>query len=207
MTITLMPTAARGAHAGTATQSPPVDVAAGDGVAAAARRLLMTRDYVRVTHRGVAEEAGVTPDAVRALYPAKADLVLAALDLPGALTAAAVTRLSGREIVLRYLEFWERPGNAAILRRILAAAAGDDRVVRGIEAYLTGALLRPLSWGLRTPDACPRVRLLISTLAGLALSRYVLREEPLASGDHETLAGWMGPVIDGLLHGELAAAG
>jgi AcrR family transcriptional regulator len=175
-------------------------------IVAAARRLLMTSDYHAVTYVEVADEAGVEPGRVRAAYPAKIDLVLAALGLPGALRASSIARLSGREIVLRYLEFWERDGNTAILRTVLAAAAADDRVVRDVEDYLTGTLLRPLSWGLRKPDACPRVRLLVSTLTGLSFSRYVLKEEPLASGDHETVAAWVGPVVDNLLHGRLEAA-
>ena len=176
------------------------------GIAAAARRLFMTSDYRTVTYAVVAEEAGVDPADVRAAYPAKIELVLAALGLPGAPRASTIARLSGREIVRHYLEFWERDGNTAILRRILSAAAADDRVVRDIEDYLSGTLLRPLSWGLRTPDACPRVRLLVSTLTGLSFSRYVLKEEPLASGDHETVAAWVGPVVDNVLRGRLAAA-
>jgi hypothetical protein len=47
---------------------------------------------------------------------------------------------------------------------------------------------------------------MISYLCGLAVSRYLLREEPLASADHETIADWMGPSIDGALHGALGAA-
>lgn len=193
------PGTAAGARAGAA--------APAEAVIAAARRLLMTRDYSEVTYKLVAREAGVDPSEVRAACPAKMELVLAALGLRGTLRAAAIARLSGREVVLQYLRFWDRDGNAAIIRRILAAAAADDRVVRDIETYLTATLLRPLSWGLRTPDACPRVRLLVSTLTGLSFSRYVLKEEPLASGDPETVASWMGPVVDGLLRGSLQAAG
>jgi AcrR family transcriptional regulator len=181
-------------------------VGAAAEIAAAARRLFVSHDYRAVTYVLVAGEAGVDPSEVRAAYPAKIELVLAALGLPGALRASSIARLTGREIVRHYLDFWERDGNSAILRRILAAAAADDRVVRDIEDYLSGTLVRPLSWGLRTPDACPRVRLLVSTLTGLSFSRYVLKEEPLASGDHETVAAWVGPVIDSLLHGRLEAA-
>ncbi len=38
--------------------------------------------------------------------------------------------------------------------------------------------------------------LVASQLLGLAWTRYVLRLEPLASADVETLAAWVGPTID-----------
>ncbi len=55
-------------------------------------------------------------------------------------------------------------------------------------------------------DAYPRARLAFSQLLGLAVSRYVLVQEPLASADHETIAAWARPSLDYFLHGELGGS-
>jgi len=171
------------------------------------RVALSTRGYRGASYDVVADLAGVRPAQIRGLFGSKSALVLEALGLPPTPHGAAcLALLSGRDIVTRYLEFWETGENATILLGVLSAAATDKRVVRDFECYLTRALVRPLSAALGKVDAYPRVRLLVSYLSGLAVSRYLLREEPLASADHETVADWVGPSIDGFLHGQLGAA-
>jgi len=41
---------------------------------------------------------------------------------------------------------------------------------------------------------------------GLAMARYVVRVEPIASADPEVLARMIGPAVQGYLVGDLAAA-
>jgi len=176
-------------------------------VIAALRATLVERGYHATTYDVVARRAGVRPADIGRLSGSKSELVLEALGLPRLLRGAGrLARLGGAEIVAEYLRFWETDDNAEILLGVLDAALSDRRVVRDVEGFLTRALIRPLAVALGMSDACPRVRLLISCLSGLAVSRYVLREEPLASADHETIAAWVGPAIDGYLHGELGAA-
>jgi hypothetical protein len=108
-------------------------------------------------------------------------------------------------MVGRFLAFWEEGGNAAVLASVLRAAVHDARVRREVEDVLGGVLFSPLAAGLGTTAAGPRARLVTSAPVGLAVTRYLLCEEPLASTDHATIAAWIGPSIDCYLRGRLGA--
>ena len=82
----------------------------------------------------------------------------------------------------------------AILRELLCASVSDRRLAVALERHVIGTVIRPFAEEDQSTDAYPRARLAFAALLGLAVSRYVLRQEPLASADHETLAAWMGPV-------------
>ena len=165
---------------------------------------LRARAYDQVTFPLVAQLAHVAPADVGRCFPTKAQLVLSALQpLPRPTPERAAFESSGTEIVTRYLEFWETGDNAVVLRCLCVAAGTDKRLAAAIEARTIADLIAPFAASARTTDACPRARLAVSELLGLAFSRYVLRQEPLASADHETIAAWAGPALDYFLKGEL----
>jgi AcrR family transcriptional regulator len=171
----------------------------------AARELLAVADYAAVDFDAVAQAAGVRPADVRRHFGSRIELTMAALTLPPPLTGALRARLTGAQTVARFLAFWEDGANTAILLNVFRATLHDRRVVREVQACMERVLVRPLVGGLATPDAAPRARLVTSALVGLAVTRYVLREEPLASADHATVAAWMGPAIDCYLRDRLGA--
>ena len=171
----------------------------------AARELFAVADYSAVDFAAVAQVAHVRPRDVSRHFGSRVELTMAALELPPALTRTRHERLGGAQMVTRFLAFWEAGDNAGILTNVLRAAMRDRRVRREVEDTLSGVLFSPLAAGLGTTDAGPRARLVSSALVGLAVTRYVLREEPIASADHETLAVWMGPSIDCYLRGALGA--
>lgn len=175
-------------------------------IVGAARELLAVADYRDVDFEAVAQAAHVSPADVRRAFPTRMALTVAAMKLPPVAVGADLVRLGGAGVVRRFLSFCERGENAAILLNVLRAAVRDPRVVRDVEDYVSGSLLGPLAGVLGTPDACPRVRLLVSALLGLSVSRYLLREEPLASADHDTVAAWMGPSLDCYLRGRLGTS-
>jgi hypothetical protein len=160
-----------------------------------------------VTFTFVARLVGVTAADVRRCFATKAEMVLAALRRPftfppegGALVG------SGAEIVTRWLEFWESGDNETILRRVYGAAPNDRRLAAALEARAIALVIAPFAARVPAPDACPRARLACAQLLGLAMSRYVLLQEPLASADHETIAAWAGPALDCSLRGVLGRA-
>jgi hypothetical protein len=114
--------------------------------------------------------------------------------------------LPGAEIVARYLAFWEQGDNSAILRQLLRGAVSDRRLAAALERHVMGTVIRPFAEEDQSTDAHPRARLAFAALLGLAVSRYVLRQEPLASADHDTLTAWMGPSLDHFLRGRLDGA-
>jgi len=185
----------------------PAELAGDDeiraAVVAAVGDALRRRPYDQVTYTFVARLAGVAAIDVRRCFATKAEMALTALRRPLGRPAGLALELSGSEIVTGYLEFWETGDNTVILRSLCAASAGDRRVAAAIEAHTMAALVAPFATRVKTTDACPRARLAIAVLLGLAVSRYVLRQEPLASADHETIAAWAGPALDYFLKGEL----
>ena len=183
---------------------PQVSVAAlRELLAAAVPRALQELPYEQVTFSFMARLAGVAPADVRRCCSTKAEVVLAALRQPEPLPEGGALTGSGAEIVARWLEFWEFVDNVTILRSLCAAAASDRRLAAALEARVVAAAIAPFAARVSAPDACPRARLACAQLIGLAASRYVLRQEPLASADHQTIAAWAGPALDCVLGGEL----
>jgi AcrR family transcriptional regulator len=170
-------------------------------VVAVVAKALDERGYAGVTYPYLARLAGVTAGDVGRVFPSKAELVLAALGR-GASSRAPLGR-PGAEIVARYLAFWEHGDNTAILRQLLCASVSDRRLALALERNVIDTVIRPFAEEDRSTDAYPRARLAFSALLGLSVSRYVLRQEPLASADHGTLAAWVAPSIDHFLHGRL----
>ncbi len=82
----------------------------------------------------------------------------------------------------------------------------DHDLAARIEDHTVRTLIRPFAEEVRATDAYPRARLAVSQLLGLAVSRYLLPQEPLASADIETIAAWAGPSLDCCLRGELGRA-
>jgi len=165
---------------------------------------LRARPYDQVTFTFIARLAGVTAADVRRCFATRAEMVLAALRRPSTLPAeGGALAGSGAEVVTRWLEFWECGHNETILRHVYGAATDDRRLAAALEARAIELVVAPFAARVRAPDACPRARLACAQLIGLAMSRYVLRQEPLASADHETIAAWAGPALDCSLNGAL----
>lgn len=181
------------------------EVRTGRRIVSAARELFATADFAAVDFTAVAQVAGVRPAEVGRRFATRMELTLAALQAPPALAPALRAGLGGVATVERFLTYWETGANAGILLNALCAAMNDCRVRREVEDVLSAVLFLPLAQGLGTTDAGPRARLVCAALIGLAVTRYVLREEPLCSADHGTVAAWMGPSIDCYLRGALGA--
>jgi len=175
-------------------------------VIAAVPEALERRSYEEVTFPFLARLAGVDVWDVGRLFGTRAEVVLAALSPPQPRDDRVAFELPGGEIVTRYLEFWEAGANTLILRAAFGASGVDRRLAATIEARTIAALIQPFVERTPATDANPRARLAFSHLLGLGISRYVLRQEPLASADHQTIATWTGPALDYFLRGELGTS-
>ena len=175
--------------------------------AASVAEALRAGGYEGLTFRSVARLAGLDVGDLERVFPSTADMALKALrpalERPAgrcAFTAA------GETIVARYLRFWETGDNILILRSLMCASMHDRRLAARMEAHTIRTLIRPFAEEVRATDAYPRARLAVSQLLGLAVSRYMLPQEPLASADIETIAAWAGPSLDCCLRSELGRA-
>jgi hypothetical protein len=73
------------------------------------------------------------------------------------------------------------------------------------EFVVTQVLRRAVAeLGIRGEDAALRAALVATQVAGLAVVRYVLKVEPVASADPEQLVRAIGPNVQRYLTGDLA---
>ena len=175
--------------------------------AACVAPVLAAGSYDGLTFQAVARLAGLDCRDLQRIFPSKADMAFAALrPAPEGPAGRSALTLEGEVIVARYLRFWETGDNALVLRTLMCASLHDPHLAARMEAHTIRTLIRPFAEEVRLTDAYPRARLAVAQLLGLAVSRYLLPQEPLASADIETIASWAGPALDYCLRGELGRA-
>jgi hypothetical protein len=98
---------------------------------------------------------------------------------------------------------WDTAATRSQFLALIRSAVSDEAAARLLRDLLTAdgpeAVIRDLGY----PQAELRGALVGSQLVGLAFTRYVVRLEPLASADPETVAALVGPTVQRYLHGDL----
>ena len=181
-----------------------------EAILTAAKDAFNTKGYDGTSLRGVARTAGVDPALVTHFFGNKDGLFEAALELP--LDPATVVPLLlsegvdglGERVVRTFLGVWDStPGQGPMLAMLRSAVSHEDSAQR-LRALLTRVLLRPLAEGAGAGQVDLRAALLASQIVGLALTRYVLRLEPVASASADELAPLFGPTLQRYLTGTLS---
>ena len=78
---------------------------------------------------------------------------------------------------------------------MLRSALTHESAAEMLRGFITEALVGRVAALLTATDAELRATLVGSQLVGLAMVRYVMRIEPLASADAATVAGWVAPTL------------
>jgi Tetracyclin repressor-like, C-terminal domain len=102
-----------------------------------------------------------------------------------------------------FLRVWDDQGQRNPLLTLLRAATTEPRAARLLDEFLRTRLLGPLLARLGSDQPELRRDLVISQLAGLALTRYILRFEPIASTPAEQLIPLIAPTLQRYLAGTL----
>jgi AcrR family transcriptional regulator len=177
----------------------------------AARRAFAEQGYQRATIRGVADLAGVDPALVHHYFGTKQELFVAAVRLPvnpvEQLTAvlAAEPDEVGRRLVETFLSIWDHAAGQSPLLALIRSAVADKDAAAMLREFITEEVLGPIARRLGSPDAQLRATLVGSQLIGLAMARYIIRVEPLASAPSAQVAAVVGPTVQRYLTGEVAA--
>ncbi|ADD42964.1 TetR family transcriptional regulator [Stackebrandtia nassauensis] len=172
----------------------------------AARELFQRNGYAGTTVRAVATEAGVDPAMVFYFFGNKQGLFAAAVDmsaqLPPAIDAIFDGGLDGigERVVRTLLENMDKSERAplAILTR---SGPGDDQTETLLRQYIDREITGRLAALLDTPDAALRAGMVNVQLLGLAVARYVVRVEPIASASVDELTTRLGAVVQHCLTG------
>ncbi|MDP9434742.1 MAG: TetR family transcriptional regulator [Actinomycetota bacterium] len=157
--------------------------------------------YRRTTVRGVAGAAGVDPALVHHFFGSKDGLFVAAMELPvdpravlPALLAEGLDGL-GERLALAFLGVWDASPQQAPLLNLLRSAVEHEAAAHMLRDFLTSVVLATLREALPGPDAPLRASLVAAHMLGVAVARYVLHLEPLASADAATVARQVGPAL------------
>jgi AcrR family transcriptional regulator len=174
----------------------------------AARTAFAEKGLAGTTIRGVASAAGVDAALVHHYFGTKDDLFLAAMELPldprqvlGPAMAGGPDG-AGERLLRVFLSMWDDPAIAPSLIANVRSALqpGGERMIT--EGFVPIVLL-PIgtSLGIDRPEV--RMPLVISQVAGLILTRYVVRLEPIASMPAEQVVRTYALVIQHYLTGDL----
>ena len=181
-----------------------------DQIAAAARTQFADVGFERATFRSIAAAAAVDPSLIVHFYGSKEDLFREVMQLPEAVSDALVRIAEapreqvGRRFAELIIGVLENPATRPIvLGRIrcasshpIAAALVRETVTRDL-ARLTGAI------GADRPDE--RAVLVGAHVVGIALARYIVLLEPLASLPVPAVVDLVAPTFQGYLAGPLNA--
>jgi AcrR family transcriptional regulator len=178
----------------------------------AARHLFAEQGYESTSLRAISREAGVDPALVHHFFDGKAAVFDAAFadvvkpreifdeefggDVPDV----------GERLVGRFLSIWEQQETRGALMAMLRSSVAHADAAELLSEFMTDGPLRQIAENAAPEDAEMRAALVSSQLIGVALLRYVMRTEPLASADAEQIARRIGPTIERYVFEDLAAS-
>lgn len=183
-------------------------------ILAAARAAFAEHGYDGASIRTIATAAGVDPALVHHYFGNKQQLFLATVQPPidpseviPKLIAGGMDGL-GRRIAETFLSVWEHPVSGPASEALLRRALSNRVSARLVREFFAAQVVRRVMQHVPPDEVDPaelplRASLVGSQLFGLAVTRYVLRFEPLASAPRETVVAAVGPTLQRYLTGEL----
>jgi AcrR family transcriptional regulator len=169
-------------------------------ILAAARANFARVGYDAGTIRAIAAEAGVDPSLVLHYFGSKEGVFRAAVAFPvdparfvPQLLAPGLDGL-GERLVRFFLETWDSPAGRPLLALIRSVVASEPAAAL-LREFITREVLGRIATALRADQPRLRASLAASTLIGMAMLRYIVKLEPLASAKPEVIAGWLGPTV------------
>lgn len=189
---------------------PPRTESAGtrDRILDAAREEFSARGYDKTSVRGIAKTAGVDSALVHHYFGTKERVFEAAVEVAfGPALAERDALLEGpldevgERMTRVIVGLWENPVTRTPLLAIVRSAVNNDTAAAVFRRLVASQLLRRIAGQLDRPDAELRAELAAAQLVGIAMIRYVIRVEPLASADPEDLVRRVAPVVQGHLTG------
>lgn len=168
-------------------------------ILAAARSQFAARGYGGATIRGIAAEAGVNPALVHHFFGSKDQVFVAALNLPFNPSVLVETILDGPrerigERILRlFLGLWHQEETRAPFLALLRSVATSPEVAVQLRTFMETAVLAKLAAALDLPAL--RLTAVASHMMGIAMVRYVLAAEPMASATDDEVIELVAPVL------------
>lgn len=166
-----------------------------------ARAMFADLGYTATTLRAVARHAGVDPALILHHFGSKEALFRSAMQVPidpnaiAAIIGTGDRRALGERLCVYFLGLWEDDATREPLLAMLRSALTHGAAGESLRGFVTEELVARVATVLDVPDAALRATLMGSQLVGLAIARYLLRIEPLASANAATVAAWVAPTL------------
>ncbi len=110
----------------------------------------------------------------------------------------------GERLVRLLVERWEDERTREPLAAVIRSAVGQGESAQMTREFMRREVLARLAGFLPGPTAELRVSLVAGTLAGLAITRYIMRVEPIASLPADDVVRAVGPTVQRYLTGDIA---
>lgn len=162
----------------------------------AARAMFAARGYEGTTIRAVAAQADVDASMVMRYFHSKAGLFAAAvtmdLRVPDLNSVPADRR--GELLVRDFISRWEDPVRGEEIIALMRTAVTNETISGQLQAILGQLITEPIA-ALGDEQAAGHGTFIGTQLLGLALCRYILRFEPLASLPADDVVAAVAPSV------------
>jgi AcrR family transcriptional regulator len=184
-----------------------------EAILTAARAAFAERGFDHASIRSIATSAGVDPALVHHYFGTKDQLFLAAMSVPfdpreflPQVLAGGAGQV-GERLVRTFLRVWDSPAGTAGAA-LLRSGVSNEWTARLLREFLSTQILRRVVAGLDLdPAEAPlRVSLVASQIAGMAMMRYIIKLEPLASAPPDTVVAAIAPTVQRYVTGDLSEA-
>ncbi|MFZ0012836.1 MAG: TetR family transcriptional regulator [Acidimicrobiia bacterium] len=168
----------------------------------AARKVFSEAGYDRATVRSIAGVADVDPSLIYHYYSTKDELFAASIEVPFPPIETLESVFAGERgevgltLAQTFFTVWEQQeARASLLGILRSAMGGEDQAVAAFREFLTATILEHVAPLIPGEQARLRALLMASHLVGVAMTRYVMRLEPIATAPIEELVALIAPRI------------
>jgi AcrR family transcriptional regulator len=174
-----------------------------EAILRSARAAFADRGFDQASIRQIATGAGVDPALVHHYFGTKDQLFLATVEAPidpanllSQVLGGDVQQLPER-LVRTFVRVWDDPVTGSAAVALVRSGLQHDWSARMLREFVTTQILRRVLTQLDLAPAETPMRgsLIASQMIGLAMIRYVLKLEPLASADPEVVVASLAPTI------------
>ncbi|GAA4484050.1 TetR family transcriptional regulator [Microbacterium panaciterrae] len=172
-----------------------------DLIVAAAEYEFGEHGYDGATVRAIAARAGVDSALVHHYFGTKADLFADVIGIPLRPDVDVPAILKGprdevgQRLVRYVLEAFEQPDVRRRGVTMIRVAVGSKAMSPVLVGFLARELIGRITGLLESPDAALRANLVASQIAGMIVTRYVVRLQPIADAPIDELVDRIGPTI------------
>ncbi|HEU5474542.1 MAG TPA: TetR family transcriptional regulator [Actinophytocola sp.] len=168
-------------------------------ILSAARQQFGERGYDGTTIRAIAADAGVNPALVHHFFGTKDRVFLAALNLPIDPGRVVATLLDGpreqtaQRLLRMFLELWREPDSRASFLALMRSVATNERAAVMMRQFIERVMLARISEALGVPRLA--LTAMVSHVMGIAMVRFIVGVEPIASAGEDELVALVAPVL------------